>query len=101
MSKSAVNQHFVAVTKKQLKTRLEASLEGFDIKAVMLDGIHLATHLVVIVVGMVSGVLERRSTASFEMDCFVVPSSFFVVSQTYAMLISWIGFLETWQFVVL
>jgi len=51
-SKSAVSRRFVAATKRQLKTCLEASLEDLDIKAVMLDGIHLAKHLVVIAVGI-------------------------------------------------
>ena len=51
-SSSAVSRRFVAATKKQLRTCLTASLEGVDIKAVMLDGIHLAKHLVLIAVGI-------------------------------------------------
>jgi putative transposase len=51
-SKSAVSRRFVAATRKQLRTCLKAPLGGLGIKTVMLDGIHLAKHLVVIAVGI-------------------------------------------------
>jgi len=51
-SKSAVSRRFVAATREQLKTCLRAPIGGLGIQAVMLDGIHLAKHLVVIAVGI-------------------------------------------------
>jgi len=51
-SKSAVSRRFVAATRQQLRTCLKAPIGDLGITAVMLDGIHLAKHLVVIAVGI-------------------------------------------------
>ena len=51
-SKSAVSRRFVAATMKQLKECLEAPLGALDIQCVMLDGIHLAEHVVVVALGV-------------------------------------------------
>ena len=53
-SKSAISRRFIAATKQQLVTRLSRSIADLDINCVMLDGIHLADHLVVIAVGIAS-----------------------------------------------
>lgn len=54
-SKSTVSRRFIAATKKELATCLKRPLGDLDVKCVMLDGIHLADHLVVIAVGIDSG----------------------------------------------
>ena len=51
-SKSSVSRRFIAATEKQLAGCLGRSLGDLDIQCVMLDGIHLADHLVVIAVGV-------------------------------------------------
>lgn len=51
-SKSAVSRRFVAATHKQLRTCQKARIEELGINTVMLDGIHLAKHLVVVAVGI-------------------------------------------------
>jgi len=51
-SKSSVSRRFIAATQKQLQGCLKSSLRDLDIQCVMLDGIHLADHLVVIAVGV-------------------------------------------------
>lgn len=51
-SKSAVSRRFVAATHKLLRTCQKARIEELGINTVMLDGIHLAKHLVVVAVGI-------------------------------------------------
>ena len=54
-SKSSVSRRFIAATQEQLTACLKRSLSELDIQCVMLDGIHLAGHLVVIAVGIDAG----------------------------------------------
>lgn len=51
-SRSAVSRRFKAVTTKQLNALLARDLEGLKLKAIMLDGIHIAEHVILIAVGI-------------------------------------------------
>lgn len=50
--KSAVSRRFVCGTKQQLAKLLSRSLEGLELVALYLDGVHVADHVVVAAVGL-------------------------------------------------
>ena len=47
-SRSAVSRRFIAATKTALAELLARDLTGLDVKVLMVDGVHLAEHLVVV-----------------------------------------------------
>ena len=54
-SKSAVSRRFKAMTQDQLATLMNAPLDGLNLLAVMIDGIHIKDHLVLIALGIDDG----------------------------------------------
>lgn len=51
-SKSAVSRHVVARTQKALSELTSRTLEGLDLVALMLDGIHVASQAVIVALGL-------------------------------------------------
>ncbi len=51
-SKSAVSRKFVAMTEHALADLLAGDLSGLDLVAIMIDGVHFADHLCVVVLGI-------------------------------------------------
>jgi transposase-like protein len=51
-SKSAVSRRFVAVTKAQMDDWFARDLSGIDVVVVMLDGVHIADHVILVAVGI-------------------------------------------------
>src|SRR5205823_5376286 len=51
-SKSAISRRFVAATESALADLLAADLSGLDVVALMIDGVHFADHLCVVVLGI-------------------------------------------------
>jgi transposase-like protein len=51
-SKSAVSRRFVAATQEQLEAFLLRRLDGLDLLVLMIDGIHVAEHVVLVAVGI-------------------------------------------------
>jgi transposase-like protein len=58
-SRSAVSRRFVASTQAALDAFLAASLDGFDLVALMIDGIHIGGHVVLVALG-VDGAGDKR-----------------------------------------
>lgn len=51
-SKSAVSRRFVAKTKAQLQTWRSTALEGLDLVALLIDGLHIGEHCIVVALGI-------------------------------------------------
>jgi len=51
-SKSAISRRFVAATETALAVMLDADLSELDLVALMIDGVHFADHLCVVVLGI-------------------------------------------------
>ena len=51
-SKSAVSRRFVAKTRAQLETWQAASLDGLDLVALLLDGVHVGEHCLIVALGV-------------------------------------------------
>lgn len=51
-SKSAVSRRFVAATQEQLGAFLARPLDGIDLVALMIDGVHFAEHVILVAVGI-------------------------------------------------
>lgn len=51
-SKSAVSRRFVAATAAKLKTWLTRDLSEFDLVTLMIDGVHIADHVVLVALGI-------------------------------------------------
>lgn len=51
-SKSAVSRKFVAATERVLDELTNRDLSGLDLVALMLDGVHLAEHVLVVALGI-------------------------------------------------
>lgn len=51
-SKSAVSRRFVALTEKQLAEVVSADLKRVDLAVLMIDGIHMADHVVLVALGI-------------------------------------------------
>jgi len=51
-SKSAVSRRFVAKTAAQLEAWQSRSLEGLDLVALLIDGVHVAEHCIVVALGL-------------------------------------------------
>ena len=51
-SKSSVSRRFVAKTAAQLRTWQSAPLDGLDLVALILDGVHIGEHCLVVALGI-------------------------------------------------
>jgi len=51
-SRSAVSRRFKAITEKRLEELLSRDLRGMDIRAIMVDGIHVDEHVILIALGI-------------------------------------------------
>lgn len=51
-SKSAVSRRFVAKTRAQLETWQAAPLDGLDLVALLLDGVHVGAHCLIVALGV-------------------------------------------------
>ena len=51
-SKSAVSRRFVSITKAQMDEWFARDLSGIDFVVVMLDGVHIADHVILVAVGI-------------------------------------------------
>jgi putative transposase len=51
-SKSAVSRRFVAKTRAQLETWQATALDGLDLAALLLDGIHIGEHCLIVALGI-------------------------------------------------
>lgn len=51
-SKSAVSRRFVAKTRAQLETWQAAPLDGLDLVALLLDGVHVGEHCLIVALGV-------------------------------------------------
>ncbi len=51
-SKSAVSRRFVAKTRAQLETWQSAPLDGLDLVALLLDGVHVGEHCLIVALGV-------------------------------------------------
>jgi putative transposase len=51
-SKSGVSRRFVAATESALAGLLAAPLDGLDLVALMIDGVHFGDHLCVVALGI-------------------------------------------------